>query len=140
MRISNTLRKSVLVTNTETGDVKEFSSLTEAGKYLGISRVSVNKYLLDNLPYKEYIISKPSLTDKDTFSPLKETSLSQQPVLLTNTETGKVIEFSSMTEAARHLDISRARLWYFFSETVKTGNETIKGYTISKIADAQNKV
>ena len=37
MRISNILKKSVLVTNRETGDVKEFSSLTEAGKYLGLS-------------------------------------------------------------------------------------------------------
>ena len=26
------------------------------------------------------------------------------------------------------------RLWYFFNKTVKTGNETLKGYTISKLS------
>lgn len=110
MRISNTFKKSVLVTNTETGDVIEFPSLTEAGEYLGISRVTVNKYLLNNIPYKEYLISKPSLTDKDTFSPSEETIQTQQPVLLTNTETGDKIEFSSMSEAAKYLEISKGRL------------------------------
>jgi hypothetical protein len=45
-----------------------------------------------------------------------------------------------MTDAAKYLDTSRARLWYFLSKTVKTGDETLKGYTISKIVDSQNKV
>jgi len=115
MRLSNTLRKSVLVTNTETGENLEFDSMTEAGKYLGMSRVSVNKYLLKNIPYKKYTISvkRPSLTDKEIIevdSPYNNTKLSQKPVLLTNKETGVIKEFSSMTEAAKYLDISRARL------------------------------
>lgn len=45
-----------------------------------------------------------------------------------------------MTEAAEYLEVSRGRWWYFFSKTVKTGKETLKGYTISKIEDSQNKV
>jgi len=45
MRLSNTFRKSVIVTNTETKETLEFPSMTEAGKYLGISRVSVRNYL-----------------------------------------------------------------------------------------------
>lgn len=54
MRLGNTFRKSVIVTNTETGETLEFPSLTETGKYLGISRISVSKYLLNNTPYKEF--------------------------------------------------------------------------------------
>lgn len=137
MRLGNILRKPVLVTNKVTGDSMEFSSMTEAGKFLGLSRVSVSKYLVNNLSYKEYIISERSdlsLIDKEitkVSSPSNDTKISQQPVLLTNKETGDIKEFTSMTDAAKYLDTSRARLWYFLSKTVKTGDETLKGYTIS---------
>jgi hypothetical protein len=40
MRLSNTLRKPVMLTNTETGKKQELPSMTDAGVYLGISRVS----------------------------------------------------------------------------------------------------
>jgi group I intron endonuclease len=63
MRLSNTFRKSVLLTNTETGKTQEFSSMTDAGIYLDISRVSVRKYLLNNMPYKGYTISKAPSND-----------------------------------------------------------------------------
>ena len=110
MRISNTFRKSVVVTNRETGETLEFSSLTEAGKYLGMSRVTVSKYLLNNIPYKEYII-KPSSTDMEISEiPSPETKITQQPLLLTNKETGDIKEFASNTEAAEYLDVSRGRL------------------------------
>ena len=139
MRLGNILRKPVLVTNKVTGDSMEFSSMTEAGKFLGLSRVSVSKYLVNNLSYKEYIISEwsdLSLIDKEitkVSSPSNDTKISQQPVLLTNKETGDIKEFTSMTDAAKYLDTSRARLWYFLSKTVKTGDETLKGYTISSL-------
>lgn len=102
MRLSNTFRKSVLVTNTETGEIHEFSSMTDAAKYLGISRVSVSNYLLKNFNYKEYTISTncPSLTDKkitevssiipDGQCSPDDTKLLQQPVLLTNKVTGEI--------------------------------------------------
>lgn len=144
MRISNTLRKSVIVTNKETEEILEFSSMTDAGKYLGISRVSVNKYLLQNIPYKNYTISAKSspLTNKEIseVSSSNVTKVSQQPLLLTNKETGDIKEFSSITEAAKFLDISRGRLWYFFNKSVGGGNETLKGYTISKIEDTETKL
>ncbi len=121
MRLSNTLRKPVVVTNMETGEILEFISMTEAGEYLGLSRVSVNKYLLNNIPYKKYKISSlllseencPSLADKEiteVSSSSNATKISQQPVLLTNQETGDIKEFSSLTEAAEYLEVSRGRL------------------------------
>jgi group I intron endonuclease len=111
MRLSNTLRQPVLLTNSETGDTQEFSSMTDAGVYLGISRVSVRKYLLSNIPYKGYIISKAPSKDKDITEPASTSDfINQQPVRLTNKLTGNSKEFSSMSEAAKFLDVSRARL------------------------------
>ena len=113
MRLSNTLRKPVVVTNMETGDTLEFTSMTEAGKYLGLSRVSVNKYMLNNIPYKNYTISNSCLAYKgitEVSSPSNDSKVLQQPVLLTNKETGDIKEFTSMTDAAKYLDTSRARL------------------------------
>jgi hypothetical protein len=59
---------------------------------------------------------------------------------VTNQKTGDKKEFSSMSEAAKYLGVSNGRLWYFFSKTVKTGNETLKGYTISKLSYSLNEV
>jgi len=145
MRLSNTLRKPVLVTNTETGEVQEFASIIDAGYYLRISKTTVRKYLLNNLTYNKYTISAkgPSLADKeisDESNPSKGGKISQQPVLVTNQKTGDKKEFSSMSEAAKYLGVSNGRLWYFFNKTVKTGNETLKGYTISKLSYNLNEI
>lgn len=115
MRLSNTLRKPVVVTNMETGEILEFFSMTDCGEYLGLSRVSVKKYLLNNIPYKKYTISADcsSLADKENAeesSPSSATKISQQSVLLTNKETGDIKQFSTITEAAEYLEISRGRL------------------------------
>lgn len=142
MRLSNTFRKSVVVTKTETKETLEFPSMTEAGKYLGISRVSVRNYLLKNIPYKQYTISAKYPLDKENseVSSPDCVKVSQQSLLLTNKETGDTKEFPSATEAAKYLDISRGRLWYFLNKTaVKSDNVTLKGYTISKIDSVQNK-
>lgn len=130
MRLSNILRKSVIVTNKETGEIIEFSSMTEAGKYLGISRVTVSKYLLNNIPYKNYLISAKKI-NKEIPDISTTKKISQQPLLLTNIETGDTKNFSSITEAAKFLDVSRGRLWYLFNNGVENG--TLKGYTISKL-------
>jgi group I intron endonuclease len=146
MRISNTFRKPVQITNTETGEVLDFASLTDAGYYLGISRITVSKYLLNNLTYNKYTISAKgplSLPDKEILDESSRSNsftgkISHQLVLLTNKETGDKKEFSCMVDAAKYLGISNGRLWYFFNKTVKTGNETLKGYTISKLSNTKN--
>lgn len=122
MRISNTFRKPVQITNIETGEVQQFASLTpffsptgrikggaspDAGNYLGISRISVSKYLSNNLTYNKYTISAKgplSLPDKeiiDESNPSKGCGgkISHQPVFLTNKETGDKKEFSCMVDA-----------------------------------------
>src|SRR6266540_1208083 len=54
MTLSNTFRQPILLTNMETGETQEFTSMTEAGKYLGVSRVVISHYLKKNTPYKGY--------------------------------------------------------------------------------------
>ena len=98
---------------------------------------------MKNLSSKEYIISERSdlsLIDKEitkVSSPSNDTKISQQPVLLTNKETGDIKEFTSMTDAAKYLNVSRARLWYFIH---KTEDETLKGYSVSKLENLENKI
>lgn len=147
MRLSNTFRKSVLITNMETKETIKFPSLTEGGKYLAVSRVTLKKYLLNNIPYKGYTISafvnNPSLVSDNI--PNGSPKLLQQPILLTNKETGDKKEFSSITDAAKYLEVSRARLWNFLKNVGvlrlnSTSCENIKGYTISKITAIQSTV
>jgi group I intron endonuclease len=111
MRMANLLRQPVLITNSETGDKQEFSSLTDAGAYLGISRVSVKKYLLSDIPYKGYTFSIDLSDGKETaVLPPTSNYTKQQAILLTNKITGISKEFSSITEAAEYLNVPRARL------------------------------
>ena len=150
MRLSNTLRKVVIATNTETNETLEFSSMTELGKYLGISRVSVRNYILKGITYQNYILSSP-IDDKNLKAPHfvwaadpltrlaadsfdNKTKLTKaQPILLVNNETRDKKEFSSMTDASAYLEISRSGLWHFLSKADKNGNVIIKGYTVSKL-------
>jgi hypothetical protein len=110
MRLGNTLRKSVIVTDTETGNIQEFISLTEAGEYLGISRVTVGKYLSKGTLYNKYKISSFNASSNETQVQPNVTTFPQQPILLNNVETGDKKEFVSMTDAAKYLNVSRARL------------------------------
>ena len=137
MRIGNTLRKSVIVTDTETGNIQEFISLTEAGEYLGISRVTVGKYLSKGTLYNKYKISSFNASSNETQVYSNVRAFPQQPILLNNVETGDKKEFVSMTDAAKYLNVSRARLWYFIH---KTENETLKGYSVSKLENIENKI
>jgi hypothetical protein len=45
-----------------------------------------------------------------------------------------------MTEAAKYLNVSRARLWYFIRKTGFARDETLKGYSVSKLENLENKV
>lgn len=140
MRLSNTFRRPVLLTNTETGNIKEFFSMTDAGVYLSISRVSVRKYLLSSLPYKGYIITKAPSKDMDKIElPTSSKTTQSQPVLVTNHITGISKQFYTNTEAAEYMQVSRGRLWYFL-KTANTDNETLNGYKITKLDDYHCKV
>lgn len=128
MRLSNTFRKSVLLTNTETGKTQEFSSMTDAGIYLDISRVSVRKYLLNNMPYKGYTISKAPSNDMSktdnvelkgyTVFKITDTQVKVNrkylKVEVTDIYTNEVKTYPSLTLAAEALGVPRASLSGYF--------------------------
>jgi group I intron endonuclease len=135
---SNTFTQPVLLTNTETGDTKEFPSMTDAGKYLGTSRVQIRNYLIKDAPFKNYLISKVFTGENKKVEHLSTSKVQQQSLLLTNTETGETKKFSSITETAKYLEVSRGRIWYYFNKNVSSGASeiapfTIKGYKFTKI-------
>ena len=134
MSKSNTFRQPIILTNTETAETKEFSSMTDASNYLETSRVQIRNYLIKNIPFKGYLISKPFSLDTDINNIEPFSRVQQQPLLITHTETGETIEFISITEAANYLKISRGQLWYHFNKKLNTGGENlIKGYRITKV-------
>jgi group I intron endonuclease len=102
MAQSNTFKQPIILTNTETGEDKEFSSLTDAAKFLGAPRSTLTNYLKKNTPLKGYMASKASLEESSM-----PKGFSQQPVLLINKETGISKEFFSISDAAQYLDVSR---------------------------------
>nr|AVD96816.1 GIY-YIG homing endonuclease [Ophiostoma novo-ulmi subsp. novo-ulmi] len=132
MSKGNTFSKSILITNSKTGDSLEFRSMTEAGLYLGVSRITIRNYILKGKPIKDYEIK-----DLSSLKGIDSTNKSfpQQPILLINNQTGDRKELSSIKEAADYLGVSKGSLWYFFKTTNLSDitQKTLKGYTISKI-------
>lgn len=131
IRKGNTFSKSIFITNNDTGDSLEFSSMTEAGSYLGLSRVSVRNYILKDKPFKGYSIKDLSLTEG--IHNVNKTL--PQSILLINNETGDKKELPSINEAADFLGVSRGSLWYYFKTTnlENLTSKTLKGYKLSKI-------
>ena len=70
----------------------------------------MGKYLSKGTLYNKYKISSLNACSNETQVSSNVTTLPQQPVLLNNIETGDKKEFVSMTDAAKYLDTSRARL------------------------------
>lgn len=105
---SNTFSQPILLTNMETGDSKEFSSMTDAAKYLGTSRTQLRNYLIKDIPLLGYLMSK--VTTLHSGEDLSTPKVQQQSLLLTNTKTGETTKFSSITEAAKYLEVSRGAI------------------------------
>nr|YP_009945078.1 GIY-YIG endonuclease [Monilinia laxa]QOE17442.1 GIY-YIG endonuclease [Monilinia laxa]QYB19867.1 GIY-YIG endonuclease [Monilinia laxa]QYB19952.1 GIY-YIG endonuclease [Monilinia laxa]QYB20033.1 GIY-YIG endonuclease [Monilinia laxa]QYB20129.1 GIY-YIG endonuclease [Monilinia laxa] len=97
---------------------------------------TVKRYLVNNKPYKGYMITKAtSSLDSSSASNLTN---SKQAVELTNSVTGITKQFSTMKAAYQFLGISPRRLLNYLnnkSAAPSTDGQasTIKGYIISKI-------
>lgn len=129
MVLNNRLRQPVLIENLETGDRKEFASMTEAGLYLDVARLVVRRHIDNNIPLKAYLITKLSAVIS---SPSANTPTGKgQHVLLKNQETGDSKEFSSLKAADAYLGVSEIRLWRHFNSGYEAS--TIKGYKITKV-------
>jgi group I intron endonuclease len=133
MAKNNPFRVSIILSNIETGENKEFTSLIQAALFLGVHMTTVKRYLVNNKPYKGYMITKAtSSLDSSSASSLTN---SKQAVELTNSVTGITKQFSTMKAAYQFLGISPKRLSNYLNNNKSTNGQvsTIKGYIISKI-------
>jgi hypothetical protein len=51
-------RVPLILSNTVTGKREEFASMTKAALFLGVHRTTVEKYLINNKPFNDYMITK----------------------------------------------------------------------------------
>ncbi len=135
MAKNNPFRVPIILSNIETGKNKEFTSLIQAALFLGVHMTTVKRYLVNNKPYKGYMITKAT-SSLDTSSAPSLTN-SRQAVELTNSVTGITKQFSTMKAAYQFLGISPRRLSNYLknNESSSTNGQvsTIKGYIISKL-------
>lgn len=138
MANNNPFKVPIILSNIETGINKEFTSMIQAALFLGVHMTTVKRYLVNNKPYKGYIITKAS-SSLDSSSPSSLTN-SKQAVKLSNRVTGITKEFSSMKAAYQYLGISPRQLSNYFknNKSSSTNGEVsmIKGYIISKLDSA----
>jgi len=133
MAKNNPFRQPVIISNSETGDSRQFLSMTEAAHFLGIHKTTVKRYLINSKPYNGYIITK--VNGLDSSSILVPTNI-KQPILLTNPTTGVTKEFSTTKDACDYLEISIKRLSNYFKKIELSADKqvnTIKGYIITKL-------
>ena len=135
MAKNNPLRMPIILSNIETGENKEFTSLIQAALFLGVHMTTVKRYLVNSKPYKGYMITKAtSSLDSSSVSSLTN---SKQAVELTNSVTGITKQFSTMKAAYQFLGISPRRLSNYLNNNKSSSTNgqvsTIKGYIISKI-------
>jgi len=135
MIINNPFRVPIILSNIETGENKEFTSITRAALFLGVDMTTVKRYLVTNKPYKGYMITKAT-SNLDTYSASSLTN-SKQAVELINCETGITQQFPTMKAAYQFLGISYRRLSNYLENNKSSSTNgqvsTIKGYIISKL-------
>lgn len=135
MAKNNPFRVSIILSNIETGQNKEFTSMIQAALFLGVHMTTVKRYLVNNKPYKDYMITKAT-SSLDSSSPSTSLTNSRQAVELTNSVTGVTKEFSTMKAAYQFLGISPRRLSNYLKNNKSSTNgqiSTIKGYIVSKL-------
>lgn len=135
MAKNNPFRVPIILSNIETGKNKEFTSITQAALFLGVHMTTVKRYLVNNKPYKGYMITKATSSLDSSSSP--NLTNSRQAVELTNSVTGITKQFSTMKAAYQFLGISPRRLSNYLKNNKSSSTNgqvsTIKGYIISKL-------
>jgi hypothetical protein len=107
MAKNNPFRQTVILSNSETGESRQFTSMAQAAIFLGVHMTTVKRYLMNSKPYKGYTIKANSGLD----SPFTSVPTNvRQPILLTNQTTGITKQFSTTKDACEYLDISSKRL------------------------------
>lgn len=132
---NNPFRVPVILSNLEIGNIKEFTSLIQAALFLGVHMTTVKRYIVNNKPYKGYMITKATSSLYSYSAP--GLTNSKQAVKLINTVTGVTKQFSIMKAAHQFWGLSPRRLSNYLknNKSLPTNGEiiSIKGYIISKL-------
>jgi hypothetical protein len=121
---------SVEVKNIKTGETVKYRTMTEAGQALSVTQPLIKKYLITGeLLKKTYIIT--SNTVKAEHCQIGS-AVRKLPVLVKNIETGKTVEYATMTEAGKALGTTRQTI----SSYVKSGELLKKTYIITPKASS----
>lgn len=139
---NNPFRISVIVSNLETRERQEFTSMAQAAHFLGVHMTTVKRYLINNKAYNGYMISKATLALD--FSSISSPTNQKQAVELTNSILGITKQFSTMKAACLYLGISYRRLSNYLKNNESNSGgqiDTIKGYSIKlvEVNDGVNK-
>lgn len=141
MAKNNPFRVPIILSNIETGKREEFTSITQAALFLSVDMTTVKRYLVNNKPYKGYMITKA--TSSLDFSSISNLTNKNQGVVLTNSVSGITKQFSSMKATYQFLEISPRRLSnYLKNNEYSPANgqvSTIKGYVITKLDSIKNR-
>jgi len=135
MAKNSPFRVPIILSNIETGKREEFTSMIQAAQFLGVHMTTVKRYLINNKPYKGYMITKAtsSLDSSSISSPTN----SRQAVVLTYSVSGITKQFPTMKAAYQFLDISPKRLSNYLKNNESSSSNgqvsTIKGYVITKL-------
>lgn len=115
---------AVWVFNIETGEKFSFLTLTEAGKFLGISLTSVRNAIREGNTIKDNFL----ITDDENYTlEVKSSNKGKTSVIVLNTLTKEIIKFKTQSAVAEYFDISRAAV----SMAIKAGNKVKDIYLIS---------
>lgn len=114
MAKNNPFRQPVIISNSETGESRQFISMAQAALFLGVHMTTVKKYLINSKPYNGYTITKVN-SGLDLPSTSVPTNV-RQPVLLTNQTSGITKQFSTTKDACKYMEISSKRLSNYFSK------------------------
>jgi group I intron endonuclease len=121
---------SVEVKNIKTGETVKYKTMTEAGQALSVTQPLIKKYLITGeLLKKTYIITSNTVkTDQLSIG----AAIRKLPVLVKNIETGKTVEYVTMTEAGKSLGTTRQTI----SSYVKSGKLLKNTYIITPKASS----
>ncbi len=105
MAKNNPFRQPVILSNSETGESRQFLSMAQAALFLGVHMTTVKRYLINSKPYNGYVITKVN-----SGSSISVSTNVRQPILLTNPIIDITKQFSTTKDACDYLEIFNKRL------------------------------
>lgn len=113
--------------------------MAKAALFLGVHTTTVKRYLINNKPYNDYMITKATSPKGVDISSSYSLTNKSQAILLTHSVSGITKQFPTMKAACEFLDIPHRRLLNYLKNNEYTkGQEVIREYIITKLDSVKN--